>query len=143
MGNILTSTKLPTTCLRVRLARSITFNSPTVFPTLRTLQRVNIHFTTSSFNANCSYLRRLGYYPVDALGVSRSFITKLTGSRHSRAVIHAIVRLTRKLNVRMITRNIRASTDLSLLQRTSYSAKRNFLFTGPVPTTTFTIFIDR
>lgn len=128
--------KVPFSYIPIRLARATALGGIVVESFARGLMGTKFTLRVSSFNSKCSSLVALDRLPFGALGVSGDLVSYVR-RRGKEVIIRRIVVLTRKLNVGIITRNIRATSRIRLLGRVRYSGVRKFCCSEPLPGTRF------
>lgn len=123
---------VPFSSIPVRLARATTLCGSQVDGLVRGVISTKFRLRVSSFNSNCSSVADLGRLPFSALGLSGDLVSCVRGF-HKRRIVHRAVSLTRDLKVGILTRNIRGTGRIRVLQDLDYSRVRNFCCTQPLP----------
>ncbi len=80
--------------------------------------------------SSLSYLQR---FPLDGLKIDRSFVARLPHARASRAIVEAIVGLSRELSIVSIAEGVETEEQAAWLRRAGCEELQGFLYTRPMP----------
>jgi diguanylate cyclase (GGDEF)-like protein len=98
---------------------------------LKRLKHMGFTLALDDFGTGYSSLSYLRRYPVDKIKIDRSFITGLGVDRESEAVVGAIVRLAKALNLEVIAEGVETDGQRTELGRAGCSNIQGFLFGRP------------
>jgi diguanylate cyclase (GGDEF)-like protein len=101
---------------------------------LRQLKALGVRISIDDFGTGYSSLAYLGQFPVDALKIDRSFVSRIAASSESRALIHALVQLAKALGLETVGEGIEDRDQLRYLQRERCESGQGFLFARPLET---------
>ena len=99
---------------------------------LTAIKELGVRIAIDDFGTGYSSLAHLQQFPVDALKIDRSFISRLTQSPEGEALIHTLVRLGRALSIETVAEGIEQQQELSLLQAEHCDSGQGFLFARPL-----------
>ncbi len=99
---------------------------------LAAVKRLGVRIAIDDFGTGYSSLAHLQRFPVDALKIDRSFISRLTESSQSEALIHTFVQLGKALSLETLAEGIEQSRELSLLQDERCDKGQGFLLARPL-----------
>ena len=83
---------------------------------LSAMKKLGVRIAIDDFGTGYSSLAHLQQFPVDALKIDRSFISRLTKNPEGEALIHTLVQLGKALSIETLAEGIELQTELSLLQ---------------------------
>ena len=101
--------------------------------TLSRLRTMGFSLALDDFGTGYSSLAYLRRYPIDKIKIDRSFITNLGAEQEAEAVVGAIVRLARALNLKVIAEGVETSAQRSSLGRAGCHHIQGFLYSPPIP----------
>ena len=87
-----------------------------------------------------SYLHRL---PVDGLKIDRSFVVEMARNGGQSAIIGAIVKIARELQLHVIVEGVETSEQLMMLREYRCAAAQGYFFSKPIPVTRCTRLLQR
>jgi diguanylate cyclase (GGDEF)-like protein len=99
---------------------------------LARVKRLGVRVAIDDFGTGYSSLAYLQRFPVDALKIDRSFITRLREDADSETLIRTLVQLGKSLSIETLAEGIEEARELSLLQRESCDIGQGFLFARPL-----------
>lgn len=101
--------------------------------TLSRLRTIGFSLALDDFGTGYSSLAYLRRYPIDKIKIDRSFITNLGAEQEAEAVVGAIVRLARALNLKVIAEGVETPAQRSSLERAGCHNIQGFLYSPPIP----------
>ena len=101
--------------------------------TLGRLRAMGFSLALDDFGTGYSSLAYLRRYPIDKIKIDRSFITNLGAEREAEAVVGAIVKLARALNLKVIAEGVETDAQRSGLSRAGCHNIQGFLYSPPIP----------
>ena len=84
------------------------------------------------FGTGYSSLAYLQRFPVDALKIDRSFISKMRNNAEGETLISTLVQLGKSLSIETLAEGIEQAHELSLLREESCDTGQGFLFARPL-----------
>jgi EAL domain-containing protein (putative c-di-GMP-specific phosphodiesterase class I) len=91
-----------------------------------------VRIAIDDFGTGYSSLAHLQQFPVDALKIDRSFISRLTQNPEGETLIHTLVQLGKALSIETLAEGIELQQELSLLQHEQCDSGQGFLFAKPL-----------
>jgi diguanylate cyclase (GGDEF)-like protein len=99
---------------------------------LTTIKQLGVRIAIDDFGTGYSSLAHLQQFPVDALKIDRSFISRLTDNPEGDTLIHTLVQLGKALSIETLAEGIEQQRELSLLQDEQCDSGQGFLFARPL-----------
>ncbi|HVA10414.1 MAG TPA: EAL domain-containing protein [Acidimicrobiales bacterium] len=96
------------------------------------LKTIGIRLAVDDFGTGYSSLSYLRRFPIDVLKIDRSFISGVTDSVESAALVHALVQLGKVLNLETVAEGIEDDEQRQTLQAESVDTGQGFLFSRPI-----------
>lgn len=96
------------------------------------LREMGVHIHIDDFGTGYSSLSYIHHFPVNALKIDRSFVSKMFMNEESLEIIRAIITLARNLNLDLIAEGLEMSDQLSLLKELECQYGQGFLFSHPM-----------
>ncbi|MBP2159492.1 MULTISPECIES: EAL domain-containing protein [Asticcacaulis] len=99
----------------------------------RDLRHMGFSIALDDFGTGYSSLGYLSRYPVDKIKIDRSFVSNLGNDPEAEAVIRAIVKLSKALNLNIIAEGVETRAQKNLLRQAGCQIIQGFLYSRPVP----------
>ena len=99
---------------------------------LRQLKTLGVRIAIDDFGTGYSSLAYLCQFPIDALKIDRSFISGISASPESKAVIHTLIQLGKSLGLETVGEGIEEPAELTHLQSEQCDSGQGFLFARPL-----------
>ena len=99
---------------------------------LTAIKQLGVRIAIDDFGTGYSSLAHLQQFPVDALKIDRSFISRLTQNPEGETLIHTLVQLGKALSIETLAEGIELQQELSLLQQEQCDSGQGFLFAKPL-----------
>jgi EAL domain-containing protein (putative c-di-GMP-specific phosphodiesterase class I) len=109
---------------------------------LTAIKELGVRIAIDDFGTGYSSLAHLQRFPVDALKIDRSFITRLTENPEGETLIHTLVQLGKALAIETLAEGIEQPRELSLLREERCDSGQGFLFARPLDASSTTPFLD-
>lgn len=100
---------------------------------LRQLKALGVGLALDDFGTGFSSLSYLRQFPVDILKIDRSFLSNVTTSVQTAALVHTLVRLGEALGLDVIAEGIERSDQLQALQEAECPKAQGFFFSPAIP----------
>ena len=99
---------------------------------LRIAKTIGVGIAIDDFGTGYSSLAYLRQFPVDILKIDRSFITPITDSVESRALLHTLVQLGKQLGLKTLAEGIEQHEQFCQLQVEECDSGQGFIFARPL-----------
>ena len=99
---------------------------------LTSVKEHGVKIAIDDFGTGYSSLAHLQRFPVDALKIDRSFISRLTQNPEGRALLHTLVQLGKALALETLAEGIEDPKELSMLRNERCDSGQGFLFARPL-----------
>ncbi len=101
--------------------------------TLSELQQLGVRVALDDFGTGYSSLAYLRNFPLTQLKIDRSFVSALKQDESARAIVSAILQLSRALNLETLAEGIESEQEISILRQMGCGLGQGFLFAKPIP----------
>ncbi len=134
LRGLLEETRTPASQIELEITEGVLLNDDhTTQLMLRDLRHMGFSIALDDFGTGYSSLGYLSRYPVDKIKIDRSFVSNLGIDPESEAVIRAIVKLSKALNLAIVAEGVETRTQKNILRQTGCTIIQGFLFSRPVP----------
>jgi diguanylate cyclase (GGDEF)-like protein len=99
---------------------------------LATIKELGVRVAIDDFGTGYSSLAYLQRFPVDALKIDRSFISRLRDDAEGETLIRTLVQLGKSLSIETLAEGIEGDDELSLLREEKCDNGQGFLFARPL-----------
>lgn len=99
---------------------------------LAALKRLGVSLSLDDFGTGYSSLSYLHKLPFDALKIDRSFVTTLTTSKETDAVVNTIMNLARSMNFYVVAEGVESQPEAVKLAQLGCEYAQGFLFGAPI-----------
>jgi EAL domain-containing protein (putative c-di-GMP-specific phosphodiesterase class I) len=99
---------------------------------LTAIRELGARIAIDDFGTGYSSLAHLQRFPVDALKIDRSFVSRLTEEVEGETLVHTLVQLGKALSIETLAEGIEQTHELSLLQGERCDSGQGFLFARPL-----------
>ncbi len=99
---------------------------------LTAIKELGVRIAIDDFGTGYSSLAHLQQFPVDALKIDRSFISRLTQNPEGETLIHTLVQLGKALSIETVAEGIEQEQELSLLRAEHCDSGQGFLVARPL-----------
>jgi diguanylate cyclase (GGDEF)-like protein len=110
--------------------------------TLHALRAIGVKLDLDDFGTGYSSLANLHQLPLDVIKIDRSFVRRLEADRRSAALIEAVIRLARILDLKVVAEGIETPRELEQLQAIGCQLGQGYLFAQPLPADEFAGFLS-
>jgi diguanylate cyclase (GGDEF)-like protein len=100
---------------------------------LKKLRDMGVGVALDDFGTGHSSLAYLRHMPVNTLKIDRSFITRCNEDARDGAIVSAIIRMAKSLQMRVIAEGVEEKTQAQFLGRHGCDAIQGYWFSPPVP----------
>ena len=120
--------------MRVEVTEHVLLDNPALVKrTLQKLRGAGVTIALDDFGTGYSSLSYLHQFPLQALKIDRSFVSELTTSTGSGAVVRAILALAGSLGMQVIAEGIETDEQRSALLKLGCELGQGFLLGQPQP----------
>ena len=107
-------------------------DDPLVHETLRRLRELGFTLALDDFGTGYSSLSYLRKYPVDKIKIDGSFIASLGHDKEADAVVGAIIKLAKALNLAVVAEGVETLDQRRRLTAAGCGDVQGFLFSRPI-----------
>jgi len=131
---VLGATGLDPTCLTLEITESALVHSLDAGAgVVRRLHEMSIGLHLDDFGTGYSSLAYLHSFPVQALKVDRSFVSRMDQAAQQSAIVKAIVSLAHDLGMEVVAEGVETRAQLETLRALRCRRGQGFLFSKPLP----------
>jgi diguanylate cyclase (GGDEF)-like protein len=109
---------------------------------LRSIKELGVRIAIDDFGTGYSSLAHVQRFPVDALKIDRSFISRLTENPEGETLMRTLVQLGKALAIETLAEGIEQEQELSLLQAEQCDSGQGFLFARPLDVAAADAFLE-
>jgi diguanylate cyclase (GGDEF)-like protein len=109
---------------------------------LTAIKELGVRIAIDDFGTGYSSLAHLQQFPVDALKIDRSFISRLKDNPEGETLIHTLVQLGKALSIETLAEGIEQQHELSILQEEQCDSGQGFLFAKPLDVAAAEAFLE-
>jgi diguanylate cyclase (GGDEF)-like protein len=110
---------------------------------LTAIRELGVRVAIDDFGIGYSSLAHLQQFPVDALKIDRSFISRLTQNPEGESLVHTLVQLGKALSIETLAEGIELEQELSALQDERCDSGQGFLYARPMDVVAAEAFLQR
>ena len=130
----LAAARLPANRVELEVTEAVLLHATeNTLATLHQLRDMGVRIALDDFGTGYSSLSYLRSFPFDKLKIDRSFIKDIGENEESVAIIEAIAKLARALNVTTTAEGVETEQQLREIRRPSFTEMQGFLFSQPLP----------
>jgi len=133
VASVLEETGFPGTALELEITESTLQSTERSLAVIDALSAIGVGVSIDDFGTGYSSLAVLRDLPIRHIKVDRSFITGLPDNESQRAVVEAIVALSRALRMSITVEGIERPEQADILLRLGCREGQGFLFAHPMP----------
>ncbi|GJE41937.1 putative bifunctional diguanylate cyclase/phosphodiesterase [Methylobacterium soli] len=125
---------LPPQRLELEITESVTLGATQkVVETISNLRRLGVRLSLDDFGTGYSSLSYLRKYAFDKLKIDRSFVTDLSKTAESIAIIRAIIGMGRSIGMVIVVEGVETEAQLATLREEGCDLVQGYYFSRPVP----------
>ncbi len=134
VAGILARSGLPARRLELEVTESLLIrNFDQALETLRGLKALGVRIALDDFGTGYSSLSYLQRFPFDKLKIDKSFIDALEGAKGGRAIVAAILAMSRSLSLDVTAEGVETMEQLAILQSLGCGTIQGYLLGRPMP----------
>jgi len=107
-------------------------DSPTTLKIIQNIRSKGIRVALDDFGTGYSSLAYIDRYQIDTLKIDRSFVSKLTTSARTTAILQSIVFLAKQLNLDIVAEGVETEQQLQALAAMGCGFVQGYLLSKPV-----------
>jgi diguanylate cyclase (GGDEF)-like protein len=133
LTGIISETGIDASSLAIEITeRMIMENVEAAAATMAQLREMGVHIHIDDFGTGYSSLSYLHHFPITALKIDRTFVSKLTANDENKEIITTIVSLAKSLNLEVIAEGVELTHQLSKINNLNCHYGQGFLFSEPM-----------
>jgi EAL domain-containing protein (putative c-di-GMP-specific phosphodiesterase class I) len=134
VATALVDTRLTPGSLAIEITESVLMeHTETAMTTMSALKNMGIEIHIDDFGTGYSSLSYLQHFPVDAIKIDRSFVSKMAQDGDNRKIVKAIVSLAQNLKLNVIAEGVEQNSELSAIKGMDCRYGQGFIFSQPLP----------
>lgn len=110
---------------------------------MRDLNSLGIKISLDDFGIGYSSLQYLREFPIDALKIDRSFMSRVSVDRSCREIVAAVISIAHSLELRVIAEGVETASQLAFLMERGCGWYQGFLLAKPMPQDAFDSMLKR
>ena len=132
--NTLQETGIDPGCLNLEITETIAMaDADRSGVVLTELKALGVHLDIDDFGTGYSSLSRLQRFPVDALKIDRSFISRMDADVETREIVRIIVMLAHGLGLKVVAEGVETQTQADMLKDIGCELAQGYLYSKPAP----------
>lgn len=133
---------LPAANLELEITESMVMDdAEQSIATLRRLKGMGLKVSVDDFGTGYSSLSYLKRFPLDALKIDQSFVRDLTSEADDRAIVAAIISLSRSLGLKVVAEGVETQAHFDYLRAGGCDQMQGYLLSRPLPAAGITSFL--
>lgn len=133
VDSILAEIGMDSRCLKLELTESMLIDdAETMLQTLKAIRGRNIQLSIDDFGTGYSSLSYLPRFPIDALKIDRSFISRMTLDAENFEIVRSIATLAHSLGMDLVAEGIESPEVVTLLKTLGCELGQGYLFSKPL-----------
>jgi diguanylate cyclase (GGDEF)-like protein/PAS domain S-box-containing protein len=139
---ILNELQLPPDTLELELTEGVAMDDPvSAIKIMDNLHARGIRMSVDDFGTGYSSLSYLKRFKIYKLKIDRSFVSDITEDPEDRAIVIAIINLSRSLGFKTIAEGVETEGQLAFLRENGCDEVQGYLFSKPLPAEQFVAFV--
>ncbi len=131
--HILAQTHVEPCELQIEITESVFLHEPeATAKTLESLRATGIRIALDDFGTGYSSLNYIDRYPIDAIKIDRSFVSRMMSYDRSEAIVRSILSLGNTLNLAITAEGVETSAQLQLLKKMQCPFIQGHLLCKPI-----------
>jgi diguanylate cyclase (GGDEF)-like protein/PAS domain S-box-containing protein len=140
---VLRETQLPAKHLILEITESVVMENPeATISMLHRLKAIGVQLNIDDFGTGYSSLAYLQRFPVDAMKIDRSFISRIGQNPENNEIVKTIIALAHNLNMKVTAEGIETSEQLAHLESLSCESAQGYYLSRPVMSGAATEMLD-
>jgi PAS domain S-box-containing protein len=132
IGTILVEVGIEPRSIEIEITETIAMADPQRSSlVLSELKALGVHISIDDFGTGYSSLSRLQGFPVDALKIDRSFISKIDTDRETSEIVRIIIMLAHNLGLKVVAEGAETAEQVRLLKELKCELVQGYFFARP------------
>jgi EAL domain-containing protein (putative c-di-GMP-specific phosphodiesterase class I) len=132
IGTILVEVGIDPRSLDVEITETIAMADPQRSSlVLSELKKLGVHLSIDDFGTGYSSLSRLQGFPVDALKIDRTFVSKMDSDRETGEIVRIIIMLAHNLGLKVVAEGAETAEQIRLLKQLKCELAQGYFFARP------------
>lgn len=125
---------LPTAALQVEVTETVFLGrgAEYVQEAVKALAAEGVKIALDDFGTGYASLSHLNHFPVSAIKVDRSFISRLEVSEHDAAIVRAVINLGRSLGIKIVAEGVETDRQAEFLKKHRCHSGQGYLYSKAV-----------
>jgi diguanylate cyclase (GGDEF)-like protein len=132
IAGVLERTGLEPRCLKLEITESVLMEGPENIEKLRSLKVLGLKLALDDFGTGYSSLASLSAFPIDTIKIDRTFISRLGEDEPARAVVGAIMALSRSMKMDVTSEGVETDLQLEMISSLGCETGQGYLFDRPL-----------
>jgi len=133
VAQALESSGLPPSCLKLEITESILMaDREEVVAKMHQLKQLGVKLALDDFGTGFSSLSTLSAFPIDTLKIDRKFINRLEDDEGARAIVEAIIALSRSMKMDVTGEGVETEFQLRAILEMGCQTGQGFFFAVPL-----------
>ena len=140
----LRQTGLPANALELEITENLLLQ-PTddILRLLNELNELGVRLTVDDFGIGYSSLSYLQRFPIKALKIDRTFVSRIGVALHDDTIVGAIIALAQSLHLRVLAEGVESKSQVEFLRERGCRVAQGYLYSRPVEADQLTGLLDR
>lgn len=144
IGETLRETGLDPGCVNLEITETIAMgDAERSAIVLSELKALGVRLDIDDFGTGYSSLSRLQRFPVDALKIDRSFISRIDTDPATHEIVRVIVRLAHGLRLNVVAEGVETQAQVDLLKSMGCELAQGYLYSKPVPADAIEMLLEK
>lgn len=135
---ILKDAKLENQYLELEITESVLMKGDDILDVMNTCEKLGIAFSLDDFGTGFSSLSYLKRFPFTTLKIDISFIKNMLSNITDRKLVHAIISMSKALNIKCIAEGVEKQEQLELLRSLNCDEVQGYIYSPPLTVELFT-----
>ena len=133
IAGILKSSTLDPQWVHLEITETSVLKDPEkILSAINKLHELGIHFHLDDFGTGYSSLSHIIQFPISHIKIDREFISNMTGDKHHRDIVHAIVSLGKSFNLEIIAEGIETPEQEAILRQEGCHFGQGYYYARPM-----------
>ena len=144
VARVLQDQGVPASWLALEITENVLISeAESPWNTLQALKKLGVTLMLDDFGTGYSSLSYLKRFPVDVLKIDRSFVDGVGSESEDSAIVKAVVRMARALELGVIAEGVETEGQVEALRELGCERAQGYLFGRPVPAAQITPMLQR
>ena len=117
---------------KLEVTERVFIEGGSVIDFLNKCHALGFEISLDDFGTGFSSLQYLSRLPIDFIKIDRSFVMNILGDEKTKAIVSAIIYLSKKLNIQVIAEGIETEAEFTIMKELGANFAQGYLFSKPV-----------